>query len=124
MAGRRPGARACASSARAPPIRTGFAFSLDNWNLYDSSPAWREATTGTLEDKMRKMRDPALRERDQARRPTTANTLFTQTQIAVGGPPHKLVVQHIAGRPDLNDRYEGKSPAARSPRKRASTTST
>ena len=33
-------------------IRTGFAFSLDNWNLYDSSPAWREATTGTLEEKI------------------------------------------------------------------------
>jgi len=89
-------------------IRTGFAFSLDNWNLYDSSPAWREATTGTLEDKIRKMKDPAIR--DAIKRETeTANTLFTQTQIAVGGPAHKLVVQHINGRPDLNDRYEGKS---------------
>jgi len=89
-------------------IRTGFVFSLDNWNLYDSSPAWREATTGTLEDKIRKMRDPAIREAIK-RETETANTLFTQTQIAVGGPAHKLVVQHIAGRPDLNDKYEGKS---------------
>src|SRR5215211_4468271 len=94
--------------AQAATIRTGFAFSLDNWNLYDQSPAWREATTGTLEDKMRKMRDPALRER--LRRETDeAATLFKQTQNAVGGPPRKLVVQHIAGRPDLNDKYEGKS---------------
>ncbi|MPY93291.1 MAG: amidohydrolase family protein [Acidimicrobiia bacterium] len=89
-------------------IRTGFAFSLDNWNLYDSSPAWREATTGTLEEKIRKMKDPAIREAIK-RETDTANTLFTQTQIAVGGPAHRLVVQHIAGRPDLCDKYEGKS---------------
>ena len=38
--------------------RTGFAFSLDNWNLYDSSPAWREATIGTIEDKSRNSRIP------------------------------------------------------------------
>src|SRR6185436_20062989 len=44
-------------------IRTGFAFSLDNWNLYDSSPSWREATTGTLEEKIAKMKDPAIREK-------------------------------------------------------------
>ena len=89
-------------------IRTGFAFSLDNWNLYDQSPAWREATTGTLEEKIRKFRDPALRERIKAETDEAA-TLFKQTQGAVGGPPRKLVVQHIAGRPDLCDRYEGKS---------------
>ena len=106
--GRRPGQEGLRIFAQAATIRTGFAFSLDNWNLYDQSPAWREATTGTLEDKMRKMRDPALRER--LRRETDeAATLFKQTQNAVGGPPRKLVVQHIAGRPDLNDRYEGKS---------------
>lgn len=88
-------------------IRTGFAFSLDNWNLYDSSPAWREATTGTLEDKMRKMRDPALRER--LRKETEqANTLFANTQLAVGGPPQKLVVQGVARRQDMQ-KYVGKS---------------
>jgi hypothetical protein len=26
--------------------------------LYDSSPSWREATTGTLEEKIAKMKDP------------------------------------------------------------------
>ncbi|MPY94669.1 MAG: amidohydrolase family protein [Acidimicrobiia bacterium] len=89
-------------------VRTGFAFSLDNWNLYDSSPGWREATTGTVEEKMAKMRDPSVRER--LRRETDeAATLFAQTQGAVGGPPRKLVVQHMATRPDLSDKYEGRS---------------
>jgi len=88
-------------------IRTGFVFSLDNWNLYDSSPAWREATTGTVEEKMAKMRDPAVREK--LRHETeTANTLFANTQLAVGGPPRKLVVQGVTRRPDMQ-KYVGKS---------------
>ncbi|MFN0091328.1 MAG: N-acyl-D-amino-acid deacylase family protein, partial [Acidimicrobiales bacterium] len=88
-------------------IRTGFAFSLDEWNLYDSSPAWREATTGTIEDKMRKMRDPALRQRIIAEQ-EEANTLFKNTQVAVGGPADRLVVQGVARRPDLQ-KYVGRS---------------
>ena len=104
-------------------IRTGFAFSLDNWNLYDASPAWREATTGTLEDKIRKMKDPAIREAIK-RETETANTLFTQTQIAVGGPAHKLVVQHITGRPGPQRQATRARACARSPTRRASTTST
>ena len=67
-------------------IRTGFAFSLADWNLYDSSPAWREATTGSHADKMRKMADPAMRERIK-RETEEAATLFANTQGAVGGPP-------------------------------------
>ena len=83
-------------------IRTGFAFSLDEWNLYDSSPAWREATTGTLEEEIRKMSDPAVRER--LRHETEeASTLFANTQGAVGGPPRKLVVQGVARREDLQE---------------------
>src|SRR6202023_2819576 len=42
-------------------LRTGFAFTLENWNLYDASPAWRSVTTGTTEEKIRKMQDPELR---------------------------------------------------------------
>ena len=92
---------------QAATLRTGFAFSLDEWNLYDSSPAWREATTGTIEEKMQKMRDPALRERIKAEQ-DRANTLFTQTQIAVGGPAHKLIVQGVNDREDMQ-KYVGKS---------------
>jgi N-acyl-D-aspartate/D-glutamate deacylase len=92
---------------QAATLRTGFAFSLDEWNLYDSSPAWREATTGTIEDKMRKMADPAIRERIKAEQ-DEANTLFTQTQIAVGGPAHKLIVQGVNRRQDMQ-KYVGKS---------------
>ena len=32
-------------------MRAGFAFTLEGWNLYDSSPSWNEATTGTREER-------------------------------------------------------------------------
>ncbi|MGE4605751.1 MAG: amidohydrolase family protein, partial [Myxococcota bacterium] len=44
-------------------VRATYYFNLDDWNLYDSSPAWREATTGTREEKIRKLSDPDLRAR-------------------------------------------------------------
>ena len=41
--------------------RAGFAFTLEHWNLYDASPAWRAVTTGTKDEKIEKMQDPELR---------------------------------------------------------------
>ena len=43
--------------------QNNYEFSLDNWNLFDTISAWREITMGTTEERMRKMRDPELRER-------------------------------------------------------------
>ena len=37
-------------------------FSLEDWNLFDGMPAWREVTLGSVPERMRKMRDPALRQ--------------------------------------------------------------
>ena len=42
-------------------IRDNFDFSLDDWNLFDSNPAWREITLGSVEVRMQKMRNPELR---------------------------------------------------------------
>ena len=50
----------------------GFSFTFENWNLFDDSPAWREATTGTLEERRQKLGDPARRERLKAQMPMTA----------------------------------------------------
>jgi N-acyl-D-aspartate/D-glutamate deacylase len=38
-------------------------FTFEDWNLYDSSPNWREVTLGTPEQKLAKLQDPAWRER-------------------------------------------------------------
>ena len=37
-------------------------FSLDDWNLFDSIPAWRDVTVGSVTERMQKMSDPILRE--------------------------------------------------------------
>ena len=42
-------------------LRSGFAFSLEDWNLYDTLPNGAMLTTGTKEEKLDKMQDPELR---------------------------------------------------------------
>ncbi len=37
-------------------------FSLEEFNLFDGIPSWREVTLGTVPERMEKMRDPALRQ--------------------------------------------------------------
>ncbi len=44
-------------------VRTWFNFTLEHWNLYDSSPAWNQATQGTVEEKLSKLSDPDTRRR-------------------------------------------------------------
>ena len=50
-------------------------FTFENWNLFDSTPGWREATLGTPAQRKAKMQDPELRakmraEWDAGSRPT------------------------------------------------------
>ncbi|MGH7948933.1 MAG: N-acyl-D-amino-acid deacylase family protein [Candidatus Binataceae bacterium] len=88
-------------------IRTGFAFTLENWNLYDASEAWRSVTTGTKEEKLAKMRDPALREAIK-REHDEANRRLEVIQAGVGGPIRHLLVQWANDKPEL-EKYVGKS---------------
>ena len=39
----------------------GFEFTFHDWNLFDSSPNWREVTAGTREERLAKMQDPERR---------------------------------------------------------------
>ena len=50
----------------------GFSFTFENWNLFDDSEAWRDATTGTLEERKAKLGDPARREALKQQMPRTA----------------------------------------------------
>ncbi len=47
----------------------GFTFSFDEWNLFDEIDAWREATTGTVAERLAKLSDPARRPALRAERP-------------------------------------------------------
>ena len=81
-------------------MRTGFAFTLEDWNLYDSSPSWNKATTGTREERKTKMADPEIRQgiKDEI---DEAIEKLGQTQ-AIGGAIEELIIQHA----DHNEEFE------------------
>ncbi|MEZ5410280.1 MAG: amidohydrolase family protein [Acidimicrobiales bacterium] len=88
-------------------LRVGFAFTLEHWNLYDASPAWREITTGTKEEKMEKMVDPELRQAVLAEA-EEADRRLQAIQAGVGGKPERLIVQGVNRQADLQE-YVGRS---------------
>ena len=87
--------------------RTGFAFTMEHWNLYDASPAWRSVTTGTVAEKIEKMKNPELREAIK-REHEEANRKLEVIQAGVGGPLRHLIVQWANERPEL-EKYVGKT---------------
>jgi N-acyl-D-amino-acid deacylase len=48
--------------AQALTCNVGFTFTMEEWNLFDSSPIWRQVTLGPREERLAKMRDPAIRQ--------------------------------------------------------------
>src|SRR5271163_2313997 len=88
-------------------LRTGFAFTLEHWNMYDASPAWRTVTTGTVAEKISKMKDPALREAIK-REHDEANRKLEAIQAGVGGPIRHLIVTWAGDKPEL-EKYVGRS---------------
>ena len=47
--------------AQALTAENNFQFTLEDWNLFDSSPIWREMTIGTAEERKEKLADPERR---------------------------------------------------------------
>ncbi|NKC00735.1 MAG: amidohydrolase family protein [Pseudomonadales bacterium] len=87
--------------------RSGFAFTLEHWNLYDASPAWRAVTTGTKPEKIEKIQDPELRQR-LVEEAEAADRRLQVIQAGVGGNPRHLIVQDVAGH-DALEHYVGRS---------------
>ncbi len=50
----------------------GFTFTFEDWNLFDDSDDWCEATTGTLAERKEKLGDPARRQALKDNMPRTA----------------------------------------------------
>jgi N-acyl-D-aspartate/D-glutamate deacylase len=50
----------------------GFTFTFENWNLFDDSQPWCDATTGTLAERKAKLADPARRQALKDNMPRTA----------------------------------------------------
>jgi N-acyl-D-aspartate/D-glutamate deacylase len=65
----------------------GFTFTFEDWNLYDDSEAWMEATTGSLEERLAKLGDPARRQGLKDKLPYVA-TAPIET-VTVSRPGHR-----------------------------------
>jgi N-acyl-D-aspartate/D-glutamate deacylase len=86
----------------------GFTFTFDEWNMFDDSPAWREATTGTVEERRRKLADPTLREGMKRHPPMIATGPIEG--IVVVGPQSEATAQWLDHRIDLVAEKTGKHP--------------
>jgi N-acyl-D-amino-acid deacylase len=62
----------------------GFTFTFEDWNLFDDSDAWCDATTGTIEERLAKLADPARRQALKDQMPRQATVPLPQ--ITVLGP--------------------------------------
>jgi N-acyl-D-aspartate/D-glutamate deacylase len=69
--------------AQALTAQNNYEFTLDEWNLFDSIASWREITTGTPEERMQKMSDPAQRAAVKAE--------YVEEERAVGATVSRIV---------------------------------
>jgi N-acyl-D-amino-acid deacylase len=69
--------------AQALTAQNNYQFTLDEWNLFDSVPSWREITTGTPEERMRKMSDPVLR--------GAVKEAYVEEQRAIGATVTRII---------------------------------
>jgi N-acyl-D-amino-acid deacylase len=88
-----------AVTARAPVRMT-----LEDWNLFDSIPAWKDATLGTVEERKAKMSRPELRAEMRA----DYDAGGMETLNIVFGEFHKFIARKIRNT-DLKLKYEGMS---------------
>jgi len=86
-------------------VRSGFAFTLEHWNLYDVATAWRNLLTGTREEKIAKMKDPVMRAAAKSEKAMRAIDLNAP---GIGGRLPKLIVQWVENQSEL-EHYVGKS---------------
>jgi N-acyl-D-aspartate/D-glutamate deacylase len=88
-----------AVTARAPVRMT-----LEDWNLFDSVPAWREATLGSTEERKMKLRSPAIRQTMREEYDKGG----METLALIFGELPKWIARKVH-RTDLKDKYEGLS---------------
>ena len=78
-----------------------MSLTMDDWNFFDSSPAWNKATTGTHAEKLQKLADPELRAQMKAEE-------HLLLYDVLGGPIDQWIVQDVGNRPEF-ERYRGRT---------------
>ncbi len=74
----------------------GLSFTFEDWNLFDDSDAWREATTGTVAERKEKLGDPRRREalKEQMPRESLITNYFDEIIITECEKPEN---KHLEG---------------------------
>jgi N-acyl-D-aspartate/D-glutamate deacylase len=98
--------------AQALTVDVRFEFTLEEWNLFDSSALWRDVTLGTVEERLAKMSDPqrraALRDEYDAGRGPVAGGGTEERDVRVGTGISELLVEWVSSdAPQELKRYEG-----------------
>ncbi len=65
----------------------GFTFTFEDWNLYDDAEAWCEATTGSREERLRKLADPARRQALKDNLPKVASAALDTVTVLTPKSP-------------------------------------
>lgn len=87
--------------AQALTVDAGFTFTFEDWNLFDNSPLWREATLGSPAERAVKFADPerrvALRdEYDAGRSPVAGGGTEEINPTGAGGIRTLILVETVA----------------------------
>jgi N-acyl-D-aspartate/D-glutamate deacylase len=89
---------------QAATVRAPIRMTLEDWNLFDSIPAWKEATLGTVEERKAKLSKPELRK--EMREDYDHGGMDTLN--VVFGEFHTFLARKVHNR-DLKLQYEGLS---------------
>ena len=97
--------------AQAVTCAIDYQFTLEDWNLFDSSPLWRDLTLGTKEERLNKMRDPARRaaihqEWDEGKAPLAGGGT-EELEVRLGVSIDDLLLAYVTDDASELSRWEG-----------------
>jgi len=89
--------------AQANTTSFSFVFTLEDWNLFDASPLWRDATLGTPGERLRKLADPEVRRRlreehDAGKGPIAGGALADDNALGFAGLEAIFLIASRTGR--------------------------
>jgi N-acyl-D-amino-acid deacylase len=111
---RRANAKGLRVIAQGVNNRNWFTFSLERWNLYDSSPAWKAATLGSADNKKMMMADPAHRAKIRAEHSlllVLGNEMMPESCTVTDVAGHRELEKYVGRKIAEIAREEAKHPA-------------
>ena len=97
--------------AQAVTCAIDYQFTLEDWNLFDSSPLWRDLTLGSTDERLAKMRDPerrkAILEEWDAGKAPLAGGGTEELEVRLGVSIDDLVLAYVTDNAPQHNRWEG-----------------